>query len=89
VGQAASGASLNVDTTAKRVVSHAGAVLLAATARRVGLDHELSAALRSWMRPLAIHTTPEVRCWTWRCPSRSVATAWPASLDQVWATTRG
>jgi len=47
--------SLNVDTTAKRVVSHAGAVLLAATARRVGLDHELSAALRPWKRPLAIH----------------------------------
>jgi len=52
--------SLNVDTTAKRVVSHAGAVLLSATARRVGLDHELSAALRPWMRPLAIHDPGKV-----------------------------
>src|SRR6478735_5978089 len=52
--------SLNVDTTAKRVVSHAGAVLLSATARRVGLYHELSAALRPWMRPLAIHDPGKV-----------------------------
>ena len=44
--------SLIVDTTAKRVVSHAGAVLFAATAGRVGLDRELSVALRPWMRPL-------------------------------------
>lgn len=35
--------SLTVDTTAKRVVSHAGAVLLAATAGRVGLDPTLAA----------------------------------------------
>ena len=41
--------SLIVDTTAKRVVSHAGAVLLAGTAGKVGLDRELSAALRPWM----------------------------------------
>ena len=47
--------SLTVDTTARRVVSHAGAMLLAATAGRVGLDRELSAALRPWMRPMAIH----------------------------------
>jgi len=52
--------SLNVDTTAKRVVSHAGAVLLAATARRVGLDHKLSAVLRPWMRPLAVHDPGKV-----------------------------
>ena len=52
--------SLNVDTTAKRVVSHAGAVLLAATAGRVGLDRELSAALRPWMRPLAVHDPGKV-----------------------------
>ena len=52
--------SLNVDTTAKRVVSHAGAVLLAATARRVGLDQELSTALRTWKRPLAIHDPGKV-----------------------------
>ena len=52
--------SLIVDTTAKRVVSHAGAVLLAATAGRVGLDRELSAALRPWMRPLAVHDPGKV-----------------------------
>ena len=37
--------SLIVDTTAQRAVSHAGAVLLAATASRIGLDRELSTAL--------------------------------------------
>ena len=47
--------SLIVDTTAQRAVSHAGAVLLAATASRIGLDRELSTALRPWMRPLAVH----------------------------------
>jgi len=47
--------SLTVDTTAKRVVSHAGAMLLAATARNVGLDRDLSTVLRPWMRPLAVH----------------------------------
>ena len=52
--------SLTVDTTAKRVVSHAGAMLLAATASRVGLDQELSAALRPWMRPMAIHDPGKV-----------------------------
>jgi hypothetical protein len=46
--------SLTVDTTAKGIVAHAGAALLAATAGKVGLDRELSAALRPWMRPLAI-----------------------------------
>ena len=39
--------SLTVDTTAKRVVSHAGAVLLAATVRKIGLDRELSAAFEA------------------------------------------
>ena len=47
--------SLTVDPTAKRVVSHAGAMLLAATARNVGLDRDLSTVLRPWMRPLAVH----------------------------------
>jgi hypothetical protein len=37
--------SLIVDTTAQRAVSHAGAVLLAATTSRIGLDRELSTAL--------------------------------------------
>ena len=57
--------SLIVDTTAQRAVSHAGAVLLAATATRVGLDRELSTALEPWMRPLGF-TTPGRFCWTWR-----------------------
>ena len=52
--------SLIVDTTAQRAVSHAGAVLLAATASRIGLDRELSTALRPWMRPLAVHNPGKV-----------------------------
>jgi len=52
--------SLNVDTTAKRVVSHGGAVLLAATAVKVGLDRGLSSALRPWRRPLAVHDPGKV-----------------------------
>ena len=52
--------SLIVDTTAQRAVSHAGAVLLAATATRIGLDRELSAALRPWMRPLAVHNPGKI-----------------------------
>ena len=44
---------LTVDTTAKRVVSHAGAVLLVATAGKVGLDRELSAALAPWRKQWA------------------------------------
>jgi hypothetical protein len=52
--------SLTVDTTAKRVVSHAGAVLLAATASKIGLDRELSTVLRPWMRPMAVHDPGKV-----------------------------
>ena len=46
--------SLTVDTTAKRVVSHAGAVLLVATAGKVGLDRALSAALSPWRKQWAV-----------------------------------
>src|SRR6478736_6620166 len=52
--------SLIVDTTAQRAVCHAGAVLLAATASRIGLDRELSTALRPWMRPLAVHNPGKI-----------------------------
>jgi len=52
--------SLIVDTTAQRAVSHAGAVLLAATASRIGLDRELSTTLRPWMRPLAVHNPGKI-----------------------------
>jgi hypothetical protein len=52
--------SLIVDSTAQRAVSHAGAVLLAATASRIGLDRELSTTLRPWMRPLAVHNPGKI-----------------------------
>jgi hypothetical protein len=45
---------LTVDTTAKRVVSHAGAVLLVAAAGKIGLDRELSAALAPWRKQWAV-----------------------------------
>ncbi|QNK80317.1 IS1380 family transposase [Nakamurella sp. PAMC28650] len=45
---------LTVDTTAKRVVSHAGAVLLVTTAGKVGLDRALSAALAPWRKQWAV-----------------------------------
>ena len=45
---------LTVDTTAKRVVSQAGAVLLVATAGKVGLDRALSAALSPWRKQSAV-----------------------------------
>lgn len=46
--------SLTVDTTAKRVVSQAGAVLLVATAGKVGLDRELATALSPWRKRWAV-----------------------------------
>ncbi len=45
---------LTVDTTAKRVVSQAGAVLLVATAGKVGLDRALSVALTPWRKQWAV-----------------------------------
>jgi len=46
--------SLTVDTAAKRVVSQAGAVLLVATASKIGLDRALSAALLPWRKQWAV-----------------------------------
>ena len=46
--------SLTVNTTAKRVVSQAGAVLLVATAGKIGLDRALSAALSPWRKQWAV-----------------------------------
>ena len=43
-----------VDTTAKRIVSHAGAVLLVATAGKVGSDRALSEALAPWRQQWAV-----------------------------------
>ena len=51
---------LRVDATGKRVVSHAGSVVLAMTADKVGLGRELSAALRPWRRPMAVHDPGKV-----------------------------
>jgi hypothetical protein len=45
---------LTVDTTAKRVVSQAGAVLLVAAAGKIGLDRALSAALSPWRKQWAV-----------------------------------
>jgi len=45
---------LTVDTTARRVVSQAGAVLLVATASKVGLDRVLSEALTPWRKQWAL-----------------------------------
>ncbi len=45
---------LTVDTSAQRVVSQAGAVLLVATAGKVGLDRELSQALAPWRKQWAV-----------------------------------
>jgi hypothetical protein len=46
---------LSVITGGESLVSHAGGSLLVATARAAGLSGELSARLRPWRRPLAIH----------------------------------
>jgi Transposase DDE domain group 1 len=46
---------LSVITGGELLVSHAGGSLLVATARAAGLSGELSARLRPWRRPLAIH----------------------------------
>ena len=52
---------LRVDATGKRVVSHAGSVVLAMTADKAGLGGALSAALRPWRKPMAVH---DPGCWT-------------------------
>ena len=45
---------MTVDTAATRVVSQAGAVLLVATASKIGLDRALSAALLPWRKQWAV-----------------------------------
>ncbi|RPK71813.1 hypothetical protein EES45_33940 [Streptomyces sp. ADI97-07] len=42
------------------MVSQAGAVLLVETARRAGLDQEMTAAMRVWRRPRAVHDPGKV-----------------------------
>jgi hypothetical protein len=49
-----------VDVGAAGVVSHAGGVLLTAAIARVQLDQALSAALRPWRRPHAVHDPAKV-----------------------------
>lgn len=46
---------LDVDADGTGIVSQAGAVLLAETAKALGLPAALSAALAPWRRPLAVH----------------------------------
>lgn len=46
---------LSVDTGGRGVVSHAGAVLLVATADKTGLTAALSTALAPWRKPHAVH----------------------------------
>ena len=46
---------LQVDTNGSGAVGQAGGVLLVETIRTSGLDRSLSAALRPWRKPLAIH----------------------------------
>jgi Transposase DDE domain group 1 len=49
-----------VDASGDRVVSHAGSVLLTGTADAVGLGAGLSAALRPWRKPHAVHDPGKV-----------------------------
>jgi len=51
---------LAVDLAGERVVSMAGAVVLVETARTVGLDGAMSAALKPWRRPSAVHNPGKV-----------------------------
>ena len=44
-----------VDAGGRRIVSLAGGVLVAATARTAGLDQALSTALAPWRAPMALH----------------------------------
>jgi hypothetical protein len=53
---------VRVDAAGAGVVSQAGAAVLAETARRVGLDRALSAALAPWRKPGAVHDPGKVAC---------------------------
>jgi hypothetical protein len=46
---------LHIDTAGSAAVSQAGGVVLVETLRAVGIDRGLSAALRPWRKPLAVH----------------------------------
>ena len=52
--------SVRVDAAGRRLVSHAGGVLLVETVRASGLDRELSAGLSRWRRPQARHDPAKV-----------------------------
>ncbi len=51
---------LRVDGNGGRVVSHAGGVVLVATAAAVGLDVGLSSGLARWRKPTAVHDPGKV-----------------------------
>ncbi len=52
--------SVRVDAAGRRLVSHAGGVLLVEAVRATGLDRELSASLGRWRRPQARHDPAKV-----------------------------
>jgi len=51
---------VHADTGGAGVVSHAGSVLLLDTIRAAGLDRGLSAALRPWRAPTAVHDPAKI-----------------------------
>lgn len=51
---------LPIVASGESLISHAGGVLLAQTSRTCGLDRALSAALRRWRRPRAVHDPAKV-----------------------------
>jgi len=53
---------LTVDAAGTGVVSQAGAALLVETARKTGLDRELSTALGRWQAPTAVHDPGKILC---------------------------
>jgi hypothetical protein len=53
---------IGVDASGKKVVSHAGGLLLAETVRASGLDRALAAALAPWFPPLAVHHPAKIVC---------------------------
>jgi len=53
---------VGVDACERTTVSQAGAVVVLDTVRAVGLDRELSSALASWRKPLAVHDPAKVLC---------------------------
>jgi hypothetical protein len=56
-------ARVRVDAAGSGAVSHAGAVLLVETVRRLGLDQQVGRALARWRKPIAVHDPGKVVCY--------------------------